>query len=462
MFERSTYSSRRHQLIQSLEGGIALFLGNELSSMNYHDNHYHFRQDSSFLYYFGIDQPHLAAIVDIDAGHSTLFGDDPSVEMIVWTGPQVALKELAIKVGIENTSSYNKLFEYIQQAQQANRKIHILPPYRPENKILLAQCLNTSLEGIANWVSRPLIETVVKQRSIKEANEIVQMEEAVNLSAQMHLNTIQKAKPGLIESQLAGQTKGIALSGGGQLSYPIIMTINGQTLHNHYHGNELQSGQLLLGDYGAENAMHYAGDITRTIPIDATFTDRQKEIYEIVLAAEQEVIDVLRPNITYLDMHKKAAGIITEGLKALGLMKGDTQEAVEQGAHALFFPHGLGHMIGLDVHDMEDLGEDLVGYDEEIQRSPLFGYKSLRLGRRLQAGFVLTVEPGIYFIPELVQQWQKEQKFKSFINYQAVKKYLNFGGIRIEDNVLITSDGHRVLGNPIPKTVAEIEAIRMS
>ena len=296
--------------------------------------------------------------------------------------------------------------------------------------------------------------------SIKDAEEIEQIEKAVTISGNMHVATMMAAKAGMKEAELAGIAEGIAVSGGGHLAYPIILTINGQTLHNHYHGNTLQSGQLVLGDFGAETSMHYAGDITRTYPVDKTFTTQQKEIYQIVLNALESSIAALKPGVRYLDVHLAAARIIAAGLKDLGLMKGDIDEAVAQGAHAMFFPHGLGHMLGLDVHDMEDLGEDLVGYTEELKRSTQFGLKSLRLARALQAGFVLTVEPGCYFIPELIDQWQADGKFTDFINYDQLEKYRSFSGVRIEDNVLVTENGSRILGEPIPKTIEAVEQVR--
>jgi Xaa-Pro aminopeptidase len=286
------------------------------------------------------------------------------------------------------------------------------------------------------------------------------MEKAVTISGQMHIAAMRGAMVGIKEAQLAGIVEGIAIGAGGDLAYPAILTVNGQTLHNHYHGNTLQSGQLILGDFGAETAMHYAGDITRTFPVDKQFTEQQKHIYQLVLQAEMAAIEALKPGVPYRDIHLMAARIMADGLKDLGLMKGDMEAAVAEGAHALFFPHGLGHMLGLDVHDMEDLGEDYVGYTDQIKRSEQFGLRSLRLGRELEAGFVLTVEPGLYFIPELIDQWQAAGKHKDFINYDKVADYRDFSGVRIEDNVLITEDGYRVLGEPIPKTVAEVEALR--
>ena len=333
----------------------------------------------------------------------------------------------------------------------------MLPPYRMRNAQKLQTWLDIPMELAAAQASVELIRAVVAQRSIKTEVEIAEMEQAVTVSGVIHTALMRHAKAGMQEAQLAGIAKGTAVGMNGDLAYPPIVTVNGQTLHNHHHHHILQSGQLVLVDAGAETHMRYAGDITRTFPVDGKFTQQQKEIYEIVLDAEMSVIRMLKAGIAYRDMHILAAARIVEGLKGIGLMRGDTNEAVAAGAHALFFPHGLGHHIGLDVHDMEDLGEDYVGYDAHIRRSTQFGTAYLRLGKRLEAGNVITVEPGIYFIPELIDRWQHEGKFTNFINYNALEAYRDFSGIRIEDDVLITAKGNRVLGEPIPKTVAEVE-----
>ena len=460
MFAKEIYRARRQRLKELVGSGVILLLGNEESSMNYKDNVYHFRQDSSFLYFFGLDLPHLAAIIDIDEDTEIIFGDELTIDDIVWTGPMPSLADLAAKVEVQKTKSFNSVEKYLHRVQAERRVVHFLPPYRPENQIKLKKWFELPFDTIPSHTSVKLIQAIITLRSIKEAEEITEMEKAVNTTKAMHLAAMRDARSGMIEAQLAGKVQGIAVSGGGQLAYPVILTINGQTLHNHHHHNTLQSGRLVLGDFGAETAMHYAGDITRTFPVDQRFTPQQKEIYQIVLDAETQCIAALKPGIPYRDIHLQAARIIASGLKELGLMKGDVEAAVEAGAHALFFPHGLGHLIGLDVHDMEDLGEDYVGYTEEIQRSKQFGLRSLRLGRALETGFVLTVEPGIYFIPELIDRWRAENKFTDFLHYEKLEVYKNFGGIRIEDNVLITADGHRILGDPIPKTIEDVEAER--
>lgn len=460
MFKAEIYKNRRNQLKGKMSSGLILLMGNNDVGMNYKANTYHFRQDSSFLYFFGIDQPGLNAIIDIDENKEVIFGNDLSLDDIVWTGPQPTLSELASNVGVESTATALDLPNVLKAATEGGRKVHFLQPYRHDNMINLSNWLNIALSNLSSSYSVDLTKAVVNIRSYKEPGEIMEMEKAVAITGAMHIAAMRAARAGQKEAALAGIVEGIAVSAEGNLSYPVILTVNGQTLHNHYHGNVLTEGKLVLGDFGAETSMHYAGDITRTFPVSKKFTQQQKEIYEIVLAAEVSAIESLKPGLPYQNVHLAAARQMAEGLKSLGLMKGDLDDAVRQGAHAMFFPHGLGHMIGLDVHDMEDLGEDLVGYSDTIKRSDQFGTAYLRLGRELEAGFVLTVEPGIYFIPELIDQWKSEGKFTDFINYEKVEAYRDFGGVRVEDNILITETGHRILGNPIPKTIAEVEALR--
>lgn len=460
MFSSNTYQSRRNRLKKDLKSGLLLFMGNQEVGMNYAGNTYHFRQDSNFLYFFGIDKPGLAAVIDIDANREIIFGDELSMEDIVWTGAMPTQKELAARVGVREVLPFRRLLPYVKKAKKAGQPVHFLPPYRHDNMLWLKEALNIPVPRQKSAASEAFIRAIVAQRAHKTAEEIVEMERAVNISGAMHVAAMKAAREGMLEAELAGLVEGMAVAGGGHLSYAVILSVNGQILHNHYHGNKLHKGRMVLGDFGAETAMHYAGDITRTFPVASKFTTKQREIYEIVLDAEVSAIASLRPGLTYKSVHLAAARRMAEGLKALGLMQGDLDAAVAQGAHALFFPHGLGHMIGLDVHDMEDLGENYVGYSDSVHRSAQFGAAYLRLARELEPGFVLTVEPGIYFIPQLIDQWRRQKKFTEFINYPALKKYRDFGGIRVEDNVLITDTGHGVLGDPIPKTVEEVEQLR--
>ena len=459
MFETKTYVNRRKKLSESIKDGIMLILGNGDVPMNYASNTYHFRQDSNFLYFFGIDHQDLAGVIDVDNGVEYLFGDDVSIDDIIWMGPQPLLKDKAERVGVRNAKPFGELATFLKNSLDKGRKIHFLPPYRAENKILLNKMLGIPVDELKASASVELIKAVVALREIKEPEEVAEIEKAIETGYKMHTTAMKMAKPGVYEREIAGVVEGIALAGGGSLSYTINLTKHGATLHNQSHGNTLEAGALMVVDTGCETPMRYASDHTRTVPVGGKFSQRQREIYEIVLEANMKAIEAIKPGVTYKSIHMLAINIIGEGLKNLGLMKGDIPKAAEQAATALFMPHGLGHMMGLDVHDMEDLGENYVGYDDEIERSKLFGTAYLRLGKRLKPGFVLTVEPGIYFIPALIEQWDKEGKFTEFINYDRVKEYIGFGGIRIEDDVLVTEDGYRILGPAIPKTVADIESL---
>lgn len=457
MFATNTYVERRQRLKQAMGSGLLLFLGNDESGMNYRDNTYRYRQDSSFLYYFGISQPGLAALINADTGQEIIFGHELSLDDVIWTGPQPTLAERAQQVGVSHTEEPAKLRSYLQ----SGATVHYLPAYRPENTIKLSEWLDLPLAQVSAQASVALIKAVVAQRMVKSDEEIAEMHHAVDISRAMHLAAMRATRPGQKEYEVVAAIHAQALAHGGELAYPIIFSVNGQTLHNHYHGNTMQAGQLALGDFGAENPNFYAGDITRTFPVAATFSTQQREIYDIVLKAETSAIEMLRPGITYRSVHLHASGVILEGLRALGLVQGDVEEMVALGVQGLFMPHGLGHAIGLDVHDMEDLGEAYVGYREGLERSTQLGLKSLRLARELEVGFCLTVEPGLYFIPELIEKWRSEGKFTDFINYAKLEAYKSFGGVRIEDNCLISPDGYQILGSaPIPKTAAEVETER--
>jgi Xaa-Pro aminopeptidase len=459
MFDPKIYIQRRKRLQEQIKTGLILLIGNEESPMNYPANTYNFRQDSSFLYFFGLDFPLLAAVIDVDENKEIVFGNDVGIEDIIWMGYQPSIKERAIKVGVKETMPLDKLEETVKSAQQKGKKVHFLPPYRPETRLKIAYLLGLKPDAVKGSASEELIKAVIAQRSVKMKEEVEEMEKAHIITNEMHRMAMKMAKSGVYERQIVGKIEGIASSHGFNLAFPIILTINGQIFHNQYRGNRLKKGRLLVNDSGAESALHYASDITRTVPVCGSFSQKQKEIYEIVLGAQETAIQSISPGIKYKDIHLKAARYIASGLKELGLMKGDVDEAVEQGAHALFFPHGLGHMLGLDVHDMENLGEDYVGYDDKTKRSEQFGLAYLRMAKELQPGFVMTVEPGIYFIPALIDKWRAEKKLTQFINYEQVEKYKDFSGIRIEDNVMVTEKGHRVLGKPIPKRVRDVERI---
>ena len=451
MFSESTYINRRNKLKETLKNGILLFIGNEESSMNYEDNQYHFRQDSSFIYYFGfLHTAGVSAIIDLDEGTEFIFGDELTIDSIVWTGPQVTIKEQAARVGINDTLPTNKLKDYLLQAQNKGRKIHYLPPYRPEHKLKLYNWLNIEPSQLNNNVSVEFVKAVVNQRNYKSAEEIEQIDLATTISYKMHVAGMQAAKEGIKEYEIMSVVYKTALENGCNLSFPIICTVHGETLHNHYYGNTLNNGNMLLIDAGAELPNGYCGDISSTMPVSGKYTAQQKIIYDIVASAHKAAVEALKPGIAFRDIYYLACRTIVEGMKSIGLMKGDSGEAVAAGAHALFFQCGLGHMMGLDVHDMENLGEVWVGYNGE-PKSTQFGIKSLRLARTLEPGFVLTIEPGVYFIPTLIDMWTAEKRYAEFINYDKVAEWKNFGGIRNEEDFLITENGYQILGNPEEK-----------
>jgi len=452
MFSSNTYQNRRKNLFNSIEHGLILFPGNNPVPMNYPSNHLPFRQDSNFMYYCGLDVSHLNLVLDVDEGEAILFGDDLSVDEIVWEGERTPISQMAESSGIDRFLSSSDLETFIQKK---DKEVHYLPLYRSDQKMFVSELLN----GIGNGSSKELIQAVIRQRSIKSSEELAEIELALEITCEMHKIAMRQTKHGMLEQSIVGAMEGFALSKGRRLAYPIIFTIHGEILHSNVYTNIMHSGQLALNDSGAESPLHYASDITRTFPVNGKFSPTQKEIYQIVYNMQAVAFDYCKPGNSYKDAHLATARVAVEGLKSIGLMKGETEQAVEAGAHALFFPHGLGHMLGLDVHDMEGLGEDLVGYDNKSERSDQFGLAYLRLAKKLEPGFVLTVEPGIYFIPHLIDQWQLDEKHKEFINYNALVSFRNFGGIRIEDNVVITEDGFRILGPHIPRTIDEIESI---
>jgi Xaa-Pro aminopeptidase len=459
MFQAEVYIQRRQILCEKIGSGLILFWGNDESPMNYPDNTYHFRQHSSFLYYFGIDFPSLAAVIDVDNQHQIVFGDDYTIDDIVWMGPQPTIAERAKLSGIEETQPLVKLYTILKEAQASRKTIHFLPPYRPENKIKLLRFLNVRPDQINVNASSELVNAVISQREIKSAEEISEIEKAVDLSVDMHLAAMKIARAGMTEAQVAAKVYEVALAQNCNISFPIIATINGQTLHNHSHHNLLKEGDLFLLDAGAESQMHYAGDLSSTFPVSKKFTEVQKQIYRASLKAHEAAVNTIAPGIKFKEVHFAACRSITTSMKELGLMKGDVDEAVAQGAHALFFPCGTGHMMGLDVHDMEDLGEIRVGYNGE-PKSTQFGLKSLRLAKELRPGHVFTIEPGIYFIPELIDLWKSTGKLDDFLNWDEIEKFRNFGGIRNEEDFLVTENGFKRLGKAKPKTIDEVEALR--
>lgn len=458
MFSKDIYVARRKQLKQKVGSGLIVLLGNEDVGMNYRHNGYKFRQDSTFLYYIGIDAPSLTAIMDIDNDKTILFGDELTIDDIVWTGPQEPLAHKAGATGITEVCPTTQIAAALQAAQAQKQTIHFLPPYRDEHTLKLQEWLHIQPAEADSKNSVPLIKAIISMRAHKQPEEIAEIEKAIDISTEMHETFMRLTKDGIKENYVAGILNGMALSGGGDVSYPVILTVNGETLHIHARDVVMHDGQLALCDAGAETAMHYAGDLTRTIPVSGKFSEVQKGMYNIVLDAQLAAIEACKPGVLFRDVHALAGEKLLEGLKSFGIIKGDVKEAVANDVHTLFFQCGLGHMMGMDVHDMENLGEQYVGYTDTFKKTLTFGWKSLRLGRALEPGFVVTVEPGLYFIPTLIDQWKSENKLSNFVNYAELEKFRDFSGIRIEDDILITETGNKILGSRIaPKTTAEIE-----
>jgi Xaa-Pro aminopeptidase len=461
MFDPQTYNARRQALIRGLADrglheGIVILLGHGDSPMNYADNCYSFRQDSSFLYFVGISRADLAATIDLASGKATLYGDDATLDDIVWTGPQAAVAALAESSGLSATRPRSALESDL--AGQSGGILY-LPPYRAEGRAELALLARLPYSEVDAGASTPLIKAAIALREIKSDIEIAELDRAVAITVDMHRAALTTARAGMLESDVYGRVVEVALASGGGLSFPVIATTKGATLHTHSHDRRLEAGGLFLLDAGAEAPSLYAGDLSTTFPISPRFDERQRAIYELVLRMHKKACSMLKPGANYRDVHFAAAREGVLGLKELGLMKGDVEAALTSAAYAFFFPCGTGHMIGLDVHDMEDLGEDYVGY-EGTERSKLFGLKSLRLAKSLKAGMTFTVEPGIYFIPELYDRWSAEKRFAEYIDYAAVKNWLDLGGIRNEEDWLVTPAGARMLGPAFDKSVAAIEALR--
>lgn len=461
MFDKQTYIRRRTQLKKEVGHGIIILFGNNNSPANGPYNGYHpFRQDSSFLYYFGQNRDGLVGVIDIDNDQEKLIGDDIDIEDIVWFGSVDSVKDMAAQVGIEQTAPMKELATICKRAQEKQQKIHFLPPYRHDIKLQIYDLLGIHPSQQKESASLDLIKAVVKMRSTKEPQEIEELERAAKIGYRMHTTAMRLTKPGVTEKFVGGQVDGIANSYGAMVSFPTIFTQHGEIMHGSPSLNLLESGRLALCDAGAETVNNYCSDNTRTYPVSGKFTQRQLEIYSIVEACHDHALEVAKPGVKYMDVHFAVCKLMTERLKEIGLMKGDTEEAVRAGAHAMFLPHGLGHMMGMDVHDMEALGQIYVGFDDETRPNlEQFGTNALRMGRRLEEGFVVTDEPGIYFIPALIDEWRASGHCKEFLNFELLETYKDFGGIRIEDDILITKNGCRFIGEQrIPYHPKDVEA----
>ncbi len=455
MFDKETYAIRRKILKEKIQHGLILLPGNQAMPFNYGSNTFPFRQDSTFIYYIGVDQPNMFAIIDADSGEEYLFGSNPTPDDIIWTGLTPTISQLADTSGIARTGEPSQIAAVISQAIKQKRNIHYINPYQPQLSILLADLLGIKVKDLAQNQSSQLIHAVAQMRKIKEPQEIAEIDRAARTTAIMEQFVIDAATdPACHESEksIRAALYRIFLKEGFFYSFPPIVTTHGEIFHQPEASKErLKPGSILLADIGAESDSHYAGDMTRSVPVGGTFSSEQKEVYNIVLAAQKAVLDTAKPGETWLNIHLTAARVITEGLKSLGLLTGSTDDIISQGAYALFFPHGIGHLLGLDVHDMENLGEDNFGYSDTVKRSTQFGLCNLRYALGLEENMTLTDEPGIYFIPYLMQKWKAEKRFADFINYDKALKYSDFGGIRIEDDIVITKTGCRILGMEVKK-----------
>jgi len=462
MFPAATYEARRAALLAHLRQagarGLVLLPGHVDSPMNYRDNAYDFRQESSFLYFCGLQQPELALVLDIDAGSATLHGDDIGIDHLVWTGPLPSVAERAAQSGIAATATNGQLAATLAGARAAGRDVHFLKPFRGESRLALAAWLGLADAQLDAAASRPLTLAVIALRAVKSTAEIAEIENALHVTRDMHHLAMRLARPGVVEQEIVGAMEGLAATHGRRLAYPSIFTSRGEILHNHDHSVRLQGGELIVNDTGANSPLGYASDITRTIPVGGRFTGLQADLYDLVLDAQTRAIAAVAPGVPYRDIHALACRTMVEGMKTLGFMRGDADEAVQAGAHAIFFQCGTGHMMGLDVHDMEGLGEDDVGYGPGYERSTLFGHKSLRLARPLQEGFVVTIEPGVYINRWLTGRWQAEGRHAAFIDYAMFDRHAGFGGIRIEDDIVVTATGPRELGPHIARSRADVEA----
>lgn len=466
MFSKEVYARRRQTLVAKMadsaaEGkrGIALFIGNTEAPAQYKDNCYKFRQDSTWLYFFGIDQPLYAAIIDLDNGNETVFANDVEIGDIIWMGPQPSVASVAVSVGVKKSAPYTDMNAAVAKVLAEGRPVHFVKPSRYYNTMKIASLLGCGTDEVAGRFSLALTKAIISMRLVKEDCEIEAIDDACNLGYEMHTVARNSIVPGIIEQEIVGKMDGVTLSKGWGVSFPTILTQHGETLHNHLHDKIIEPGKLMVIDAGAESNVHYASDFTRTYPTSGKFTAKQREIYQIVCDCNEFAFSMTRPGISYREVHLKTMHLMLEELRALDIVRGDVQDMVEVGIAGLFMPHGLGHNMGLDVHDMEDYGENYVGYDDDQSRSPQLGLGSLRMARKLVPGNVITDEPGIYFIPALIEKWKSEKTDQGFVNYSKLESYYDFGGIRLEDDVLVTADGARRLGKErLPISPDDVEA----
>jgi len=459
MFDANIYRSRRAALSRKLNSGLALMLGNNDVPINFAHNVFRFQQDATFLYFFGVTRPRLASLVDLESNEVVAFGDERSDDEKIWLGDVESLREEFGRAGVESLEPYSGLQAAVARASEAGRMIHFLPPYRADTANELGRVFNCSNSEVMTRSSKRLIDAVVSLREVKGPEEIDQMEQALVLTAEMHRVAMRFARPGVREREVVAEMRRVLDQNGVVEAYAPIFTRRGEILHNGSHDSHLERGDLVVNDYGAASPAGYASDITRTIPVGGRFEGLRRDLYQLLVGVQEAAIAEMKPSVPFVHVHTTAAIKMAEGMKGLGFFNGDPLDVVSSGAYALCFPHGLGHQLGLDVHDMESFGEDFVGYDEEFHRNKTFGMASLRLAKRLKPGMVTTVEPGIYFIPELVQRWSADRLHASFINYDAFAACVGLGGMRVEDNVVVTDGIAKVLGPHIPKSISDIEGL---
>ena len=463
LFSKSTYVERRNELKKLVGSGLIVLFGNNDSPANYPSNTYKFRQDSSFLYYFGLHRNGLVGVIDVDNDREYLVGDEIDIEDIVWYGSVTSVAEMAEMTGVARTAAMRELPAIVESAKAQGEEVHFLPPYRFDNQIQIMDLLGIYPSQQKAAASLKLIAAVVKMRTTKTEEEIAELERAAEIGYEMHTTAMRLCRPGITEQYIGGMVDGIANAYGCMVSFQTIATQHGEVMHGNPSPAKLEAGRLMLVDAGAETNENYCSDNTRTTPVSGVFTQKQKDIYNIVVECHDHVLEVAKPGVKWWDVHFAVCRIITERLQQLGLMKGDVEESLKAGAHAMFLPHGLGHSMGMDVHDMEGLGQVYVGFDNEVRPSTQFGTNALRFGRRLQKGFVITDEPGIYFIPALIDDWKKNGTNAQFLNFDKIDEYRDFGGIRIEDDVLITDEGCRFIGSKrIPYHVEDVEEFMRS
>lgn len=463
LFSKSTYVERRNELKKLVGSGLIVLFGNNDSPANYPSNTYKFRQDSSFLYYFGLHRNGLVGVIDVDNDREYLVGDEIDIEDIVWYGSVTSVAEMAEMTGVARTAAMRELPAIVESAKAQGEEVHFLPPYRFDNQIQIMDLLGIHPSQQKAVASLKLIAAVVKMRTTKTEEEIAELERAAEIGYEMHTTAMRLCRPGITEQYIGGMVDGIANAYGCMVSFQTIATQHGEVMHGNPSPAKLEAGRLMLVDAGAETNENYCSDNTRTTPVSGVFTQKQKDIYNIVVECHDHVLEVAKPGVKWWNVHFAVCRIITERLQQLGLMKGDVEESLKAGAHAMFLPHGLGHSMGMDVHDMEGLGQVYVGFDNEVRPSTQFGTNALRFGRRLQKGFVVTDEPGIYFIPALIDDWKKNGTNAQFLNFDKIDEYRDFGGIRIEDDVLITDEGCRFIGSKrIPYHVEDVEEFMRS